>query len=58
MEILSMNKVLIALVVLFFGFWMFTDPSGLANATGAAGGQVADWGGQLFSAVIDFFGEL
>ena len=53
-----MNKVLIALVVLFFGFWMFTDPSGLANATGAAGGQVADWGGQLFSAVIDFFGEL
>ncbi|GEP37876.1 hypothetical protein NPS01_15390 [Nocardioides psychrotolerans] len=53
-----MNKVLIALVVLFFGFWMFTDPGGLADATSAAGGQVADWGGTLFRAVIDFFGEL
>lgn len=53
-----MNKVLIALVVLFFGFWMFTDPSGLADATSAAGGQVADWGSTLFRAVIDFFGEL
>ncbi len=58
METYPMNKVLIALVVLFFGFWMFTDPSGLADATGAAGGQVADWGSTLFGAVIDFFGEL
>lgn len=53
-----MNKALLVLVVLFFGFWMFTDPGGLADATGAAGGQVADWGSTFFSAVIDFVGEL
>lgn len=53
-----MKKVLIALVVVFLGFWLFTDPSGLADATSSAGGQVADWGSTLFRAVIDFFGEL
>jgi hypothetical protein len=41
----------------FLGFWMFTDPSGLANSSQSAGGQVVTWGGDLFSAVIDFVGS-
>ena len=28
-----MNKGVLAVVVLFFGFWMFTDPHGLAGFT-------------------------
>ena len=53
-----MKKAVIAVLVVFLLFWMFTDPSGLADSTTAAGGQVAEWGEQLFTAVIDFVGEL
>ncbi len=55
---MNVKKLALVVGVVFLGFWMFTDPSGLADATGAAGGQVADWGSTLFRAVIDFFGEL
>ncbi len=44
----------LALVVVFLGFWMFTDPDGLADSSGALWGATT----QLFSAVIRFFGEL
>ena len=53
-----MKKAVIAVLVLFLGFWMFTDPSGLADTSTSAGGQLTDWGEQLFRAVIDFVGEL
>ncbi|GAA1997980.1 MULTISPECIES: hypothetical protein [Nocardioides] len=53
-----MKKVVIALVVVFLGFWMFTDPRGLADAAGGAGGQIAAWTGDFFSALIRFVGEL
>lgn len=49
-----MTKPIPILVVVFLGFWMFTDPSGLADSAGAVGGQVTDWAGQLFGALIDF----
>jgi hypothetical protein len=52
------KKVLVALVIVFLGFWMFTDPSGLAVA-GKEGGSAA-WGllVQVFGAVISFFDAL
>ncbi len=53
-----MKKAIPLLVVVFLLFWMFTDPSGLADSAGAAAGQVVDLTGQLFAAVIDFLGAL
>jgi hypothetical protein len=53
-----MKKLVIVVVVVFLGFWLFTDPDGLAGAT--SGSANAIWGGaqQLFSSVIEFIGEL
>lgn len=53
-----MKKVLLVLVVLFLGFWLMTDPSGLADASGSAAGGL--WGAteQLFGALIDFVAEV
>ena len=52
------KKVLLVLVVVFVGFWMFQDPSGLAET--AKTGAVAGWGllTQVFGAIIDFVGAL
>jgi hypothetical protein len=48
----------LALVVVFLGFWMFTDPSGLADAARSAASQTWSLAEQLFSAIIRFFGAL
>lgn len=53
-----MKKALIALVVVFLGFWLITDPRGLADAAGRGGGQIVDLGGRLFDAIIAFINEL
>ena len=55
---MSAKKALLALVVVFLGFWMFTDPHGLAGAAQAAGAQTWDLAQDLFQAVIRFFGAL
>ncbi len=55
---MNVKKVVIALVVVFLGFWMFTDPNGLAQAAKSAGDQTWVLARQLFTAVIDFFGAL
>ena len=52
-----MNKAVVAIAVLFVGFWMFTDPSGLARAAESASTWTWDMTQQLFSSVIDFIGE-
>lgn len=48
------KKLLLALVVVFIGFWMYTDPRGLADAAGQSGGAAWTLATQLFGAVIDF----
>jgi hypothetical protein len=53
-----MNKGVLAVVVVFFGFWLFTDPHGLAVFTQAAGDSVAGWGQKLFNSLITFLGDL
>ena len=53
-----MKKALLAVVVVFLGFWMFTDPGGLASAATAIAGQTWELAENLFQAVIRFFGAL
>ena len=55
---MSAKKALLAVVVVFLGFWMFTDPGGLASAAKAAGTQTWALAQELFQAVIRFFGAL
>ena len=52
------KKVLLALLIVFLGFWMFTDPRGLADSAGTAAQSA--WGllVQLFGALINFFDAL
>jgi hypothetical protein len=53
-----MNKAVLAVLVVFFGFWMITDPHGLAQTAQNVGAQLVTWTGDLFSAVITFVREL
>ena len=52
-----MSKLVAGVVIVFLGFWMFTDPSGMADVAGSLGGSLWDGTTQLFAAVIDFIGS-
>lgn len=54
---INKQKIALVVVIVFFGFWMFTDPSGLADTAQSAGGTGWDKTTELFSAVIDFLRE-
>jgi len=55
---MDVKKLVLVLAVVFLGFWMFTDPSGLADVTksGASNGWALATDG--FRGVIRFLGEL
>lgn len=55
---MNAKKLVLAVVVVFVGFWMFTDPNGLADAMRGAGAKTWDLATQLFRALINFFGAL
>lgn len=55
---MNAKKAILVLVVVFLGFWMFTDPSGLANAAKSGFSQTWNLAEQLFRAFIRFFGAL
>ena len=55
---MNAKKAMLAVVVVFLGFWMFTDPQGLADAARSGFGQSWNLAEQLFTAVIRFFGAL
>ena len=55
---MNAKKAFMAVVVVFLGFWMFTDPSGLADAAKSGASQTWNLAEQLFRAVIRFFGAL
>jgi len=52
------KKLLVAALVLFLGFWMFTDPHGLAYATKDSAGRTWDLSTQMFGALIQFLRAL
>ncbi|WP_181407663.1 hypothetical protein [Nocardioides sambongensis] len=52
------KKLIGVVVVVFLGFWMFTDPDGLAETAKSAGAGAWALTTQLFSGVIDFVGEM
>ena len=49
-----LKKGVLALVVVFIGFYMFTDPSGLAQTTKDGVGALWKALTSLFGALIDF----
>lgn len=54
-----MAKKLVGVVlVVFVGFWMFTDPDGLAETAKSAGSSGWDLTTEAFGGVIDFVGEM
>lgn len=54
----ALKKGVVLLVVVFIGYFLFTDPNGLATTTGDAASAL--WNGlvQLFDAVIRFLNTL
>lgn len=55
---MDLKKVVIVLLVVFLGFWLVTDPSGLAEVTSVAGTEGGNFLKEFFSSVIDFIGEV
>ena len=58
MAAINTKKVTLWVLVIFLGFWMFTDPHGLAEAAQAGGSKTWDLTEKLFEALIRFFGAL
>ena len=56
---MNAKKAILALVVVFLGFWMFTDPNGPRRRRQAPA-RTRRWvlAQQLFTAIIDFVGAL
>ena len=52
------KKAILALVVVFIGFWLFTDPHGLAQVSKTAGSMGWDGASALFEAVIKYVGDI
>lgn len=52
------KKGVLAVVVLFIGFYLFTDPAGLADLASAGGSQGWTLTTELFEATIKFLNEL
>lgn len=52
------KKLLLAVVAVFLGWWMFTDPKGLADAATTCAGTLWVLATQLFRALINFVSVL
>ena len=52
------KKLIGVVVIMFLGFWMFTDPNGLAATSKTVGANGWDLTTQAFSGIIDFVGAL
>ncbi|NYJ00813.1 hypothetical protein HNR19_001511 [Nocardioides thalensis] len=55
---MNAKKLIVVAIVVFLGFWMFTDPSGLADTAKEAGAGGWSLTTQLFTGLIDFIGEM
>jgi len=52
------KKLLILAAVVFLGFWMFTDPTGLADIAKGGSAKAWDLTSEFFAATIDFIKTL
>ncbi|MCL2543149.1 MAG: hypothetical protein FWE71_11925 [Nocardioidaceae bacterium] len=52
------KKLLGVVIVVFLGFWMFTDPSGLATTAKGAGSNGWHLTTQAFTGIINFVGDM
>jgi len=52
------KKLVLLMVVVFLGFWMFNDPTGLAEIAKEGSAKGWDLTAELFSATIDFIKQL
>lgn len=52
------KKLVLVVVVLFLGFYMFTDPAGLADLASESGSKGWELTTNLFEATIQFIDEL
>jgi len=55
---MNAKKGVLLVVVLFLGFYMFTDPRGLADLASVSGSEGWDLTTQFFEATIRFLNEL
>ena len=55
---MNAKKLVLVVLVLFLGFWMFNDPRGLADMAGSGGSNLWEMTTQLFEATIRFINEL
>lgn len=53
-----LKKILPLLLVVFLGFWLFTDPHGLAHATKSSASETWNLSSQFFTSLIAFFRDL
>lgn len=53
-----MNKAILAVLVVFLGFWLYQDPHGLAATAKTAGGHGWDGASAFMTAVINFIKDL
>jgi hypothetical protein len=50
----SKKLAIVGVIVVFLGFWMFTDPGGLAEIAKSASSTGWNMATDLFSVIIDF----
>jgi hypothetical protein len=55
---MNSKKVVTLVVIVFLGFWMFTDPNGLAQVVKDGGDKGWVLATDLFTAIIDFIKQL
>jgi hypothetical protein len=53
-----MKKAILAVLVVFLGFWLFSDPHGLATTAKTAGGHGWDGVSAFMQQVISFIQDL
>ena len=53
-----MKKAVVPVLVVFLGFWLVSDPRGLADTASDGGGRAWEATGEVFSSAITFVGEL
>lgn len=53
-----MKKAILAVLVVFLGFWLFNDPHSLATTAKTAGGHGVDGASAFMTAVINFIKDL